>query len=409
MPAASTPPATPPRETGPEPAVAPPPGHPRFPHVDGLRALAALSVLAYHTSFFSRAHQESALGPVLARLNIGVPIFFAISGFLLYRPFAAARLEAWPRPRAGAYARRRFLRIVPAYWVALSILALYPGADGLWSGEWPLFYGFAQAYSVRTVLAGIGPAWTLCSEAAFYVLLPLYAWSTARVLGSRAAAVRRELALLGALALGSAALRAGTFGADVGTLGQTLPALFAWFAVGMAVAVVSSAATAGLLRAPRVPALGAWIVAGGLYLVMCYTLGAPEVSVFADRPTRLESLFEFVMSGLVAGVLLLPAVFGTREGGLPRRLLAARPVAWLGLVSYGIYLWHWSIAKWLLDLHVLEHFSGAPFLSLTGLTLAITVPIAALSYYLVERPILRFKEGRPRRRGAAEPARAPVA
>src|ERR1700709_1272546 len=155
-----------------EPAVAPPPGNPRFPLFDGLRAIAALSVLVYHSAFYAGAQTQSAFGEVLTRLNIGVAIFFVISGFLLYRPFVAARLDHKHGPGALAYARRRVLRIVPAYWVALTILAFYPGVGGLWSDSWPIFYGFGQVYSVDTVLGGIGPAWTLCTEGVFYAFLP---------------------------------------------------------------------------------------------------------------------------------------------------------------------------------------------------------------------------------------------
>src|SRR3954471_25084362 len=207
-----------------EPAVAPPPGNPRFPLFDGLRAIAAFSVLLYHTSAYSGAHSQSAAGTVLARLNIGVVIFFVISGFLLYRPFVAARMDARPGPGTVKYARRRFLRIVPAYWVALTILAFYPGVGGLWSDFWPILYGFGQVYSVDTVLDGIGPAWTLCTEVVFYALLPVYAFVVARLLRSRPGAVRIELILLGILALASIALRTWAVGDSHGTLGLTLPA-----------------------------------------------------------------------------------------------------------------------------------------------------------------------------------------
>ena len=74
-----------------EPAVAPPPGNPRFPLIDSLRALAALSVLVYHTGYASLASFVAWYGPVVGHLDVGVPLFFAISGFLLYRPFFAAR------------------------------------------------------------------------------------------------------------------------------------------------------------------------------------------------------------------------------------------------------------------------------------------------------------------------------
>jgi len=73
-------------------ALTPPPGNPRFPLFDGLRAVAALSVLLYHAGFYSRANEgATGLSPYLARLNVGVAVFFVISGFLLYRPLLAAR------------------------------------------------------------------------------------------------------------------------------------------------------------------------------------------------------------------------------------------------------------------------------------------------------------------------------
>ena len=91
-------------------------------------------------------------------------------------------------------------------------------------------------------------------------------------------------------------------------------------------------------------------------------------------------------SALIALLLLLPAVFDDRAGGAPRRFLAHPVVAWLGLISYGIFLWHYVVA--------LQLGAGGAELGfgwvLLG-TLAITIPIAAVSYYLVERPLLRLK------------------
>src|SRR4051812_18483229 len=70
-----------------EPAVMPPPGNPRFAPVDGMRAVAALAVLVTHTAFLSGFNGKGFLGGVTARLDVGVSLFFVISGFLLYRPF----------------------------------------------------------------------------------------------------------------------------------------------------------------------------------------------------------------------------------------------------------------------------------------------------------------------------------
>ena len=100
---------------------------------------------------------------------------------------------------------------------------------------------------------------------------------------------------------------------------------------------------------------------------------------------------------------MLPAVFGERAGGLPRRLLAWAPIAWIGLVSYGIYLWHFPVAHVLGLTNDPQHFS-ATGLGLAGkihhattpilfvLTLAVTAAIAAVSYHVIELPFLRRKE-----------------
>jgi peptidoglycan/LPS O-acetylase OafA/YrhL len=106
--------------------------------------------------------------------------------------------------------------------------------------------------------------------------------------------------------------------------------------------------------------------------------------------------------GTASALFVLPAVWGDRQGGLPRRLLALRPIAWLGLVSYGLFLWHarfveWFTAKgaggWLPQL-------GSGFAVMLVCVLAVSLAIASASYYVVERPILRYKDGFRRRRAA---------
>ncbi len=100
-----------------EPAAESPSRPPRYPLVDAIRAIAALSVLVFHAAnaAYTAVPDQDWLGAVLARFNVGVPIFFVISGFLLYRPFVAARLGGRAAPRVRDYARRRVLRLVPAY------------------------------------------------------------------------------------------------------------------------------------------------------------------------------------------------------------------------------------------------------------------------------------------------------
>ena len=150
-----------------EPAVAPPPGNPRFPLFDSLRAIAALSVVAFHVTAISQVSGTPQpggwSGDLLRQLAGGVTVFFLISGFLLYRPFVVARLGGRPL-RARDFARRRILRIVPAYWVALTALAIYPGLTGVFTSHWWVYYGYLQVYSAGTIDKGLPPAWSLCTE-----------------------------------------------------------------------------------------------------------------------------------------------------------------------------------------------------------------------------------------------------
>ena len=103
-----------------------------FPAMDGYRAVAALAVLLAHVALLSGiVRTNTTFGPYLARADVGVSVFFLLSGFLLYRPFVAARLAGRPSGSLGGYVRRRALRIIPAYWFALTIVAFVLEGPGL--------------------------------------------------------------------------------------------------------------------------------------------------------------------------------------------------------------------------------------------------------------------------------------
>src|SRR4051794_11309636 len=167
--------------------------------MDSLRAIAVIGVLLTHASYY-----VAQSGPgifVRLRFDMGVSIFFVISGFLIYRPWVHARLVGDPSPLVRVYAWRRLLRIVPGYWVALTLITLTVGVAGLWSWTGAgLYYGFLQAYSWRHVGGGLVQAWSLCVEVAFYVFVPLYALALAR-LRSADPARRLRQELIGAAAL----------------------------------------------------------------------------------------------------------------------------------------------------------------------------------------------------------------
>ena len=178
----------------------------RLAHIEGLRAVAAVTVVATHIALISGFTSANRLGPLTARLNVGVALFFVLSAYLLYRPWVEARLNGSRDPDVRRYAVRRFLRIFPAYLVALVVLGLLlpDEAPGVFGGDWWAYFGLLQVYFERTDVGGLGVTWSLATELAFYITLPLLAWAAARMLAGRprAAQIRLELILLGGLGRG---------------------------------------------------------------------------------------------------------------------------------------------------------------------------------------------------------------
>jgi peptidoglycan/LPS O-acetylase OafA/YrhL len=371
--------------------------------MDSLRAIAALSVLVTHSGFLSGANLGAWYGDYTARLDVGVTIFFLLSGFLLYRPFVSARLGERDRPRIPDYARRRLLRILPAYWLALTVLAIWPGLPQMWEAHDWVYYGLVQVYFPDWTLGGLLPAWSLAVEISFYAALPLLVLLMERpFMGrTREAKIRSELILVAVLFAGAILFRVllrTTEGAvPDSNLYFTLAGNFDWFALGMFLAI-ASVWVGGMGRAPapvrvveRLPTLS-WIVAAVLFWAIATQMGiGPE---FPQEYTSEEWLYEHLFYGAIAFFLLLPAVFGDSLGGLPRVILRNRVLAWLGLISYGIFLWHHPIVGELSE----RDWGDWRFLGMTLATFAIATACAAASYYLMERPLLRFKDRSPKRR-----------
>jgi peptidoglycan/LPS O-acetylase OafA/YrhL len=386
-----------------EPAVAPPPGNPRFAPVDGLRAVAASAVVITHTAFLSGINGHGFVGQITARLDVGVALFFVISGFLLYRPFAAARLQGRRGPRVLRYARRRVLRIVPAYWLALTVLAIWPGLPLVFSDHWWVYYGFMQDLRVPWSIGGIGAVWSLCVEVQFYILLPFYALGVARLVGRRP--VRTQLAfetgLLATLAAASIAMRWWGFEHPPNTISQTILGTFSWFTLGMGLALASARwHDVPVAERPRVLQVVAhrplvpWAIALAL-LVGVSQIGMPTLSLATY--TLRDWILGHIMYGLLAFFFALPIMLGAEgRAGVPQRLLTLGPVAWLGLVSYGVFLWHHPLTGKFKG--VQDWTTHGSSIIYTLLVFAAAISAAALSYYLLERPLLKFKDPRPRPR-----------
>lgn len=379
----------------------------RFALLDSLRGVAVLCVLALHTAQLSGANAHAVYGNFTSHLRIGVTLFFLLSGFLLYRPHALAIAQGSPAPRPGEYTLRRFLRIAPAYWVALSVLVLWPGVNDELARNWWVYYGFAQSYRSEWALEGIRPAWSLSVEVAFYALLPLLG-----ALLRRASAgltdpvrVRLQLAVFALLGTASLALRAASFASvPLGDLETTLFTHFLWFAVGMSLAVWSvwQAEQALPGRVVRVvverPGLS-WLLALLLYVALCNSPGIPRA--FTPGYTRWTYTAEHVVYAAIALLLLLPAVFGEQAGGLPRRMLASPLLRWIGLISYSLFLWHYQLLEGIESLGGRHWIPGWPLLALSLAALPVIFAVAAASYACIERPLLRWKARHAPASGAA--------
>jgi peptidoglycan/LPS O-acetylase OafA/YrhL len=401
------------------PAVRPSTGS-RLPGIEGLRAVAACSVLVYHCWLFGSPDRAAPrLGPltgVMPHLALGVVLFFALSGFLLYRPFAAAALRAVPAPSVTAYLRNRALRILPAYWAVLLVTGLILQAALLRDGAATLRVGslarqpatlakdllLVQSYDPHTLLTGIGPAWSLVIEVAFYLALPLLA-TLATVLARRATsrAGRRRAVLTppaAMLALGLSGKATVHFagsatsfgwGADWSSvLARSFLANADLFAFGMALAVLHTELADDRLVLPRWWRRAALAVAAAAALVAVRVtpagggLGVP----------RYDSLM-----AVACGLLLAIAVVPDPDPARPRRLLwllETRPLVAVGLASYSLFLWHEPLIHWLRG-------HGGTFAGSGGFLVNLVVVAAAagglawLTYRYVELPALSRKRRQP--------------
>ena len=410
----------------PQPDVTKPASAARFPLFDSLRGIAALLILIIHAAGFSLlAGEDSLTADFVNQLAIAVVIFFVVSGFLLYRPFALARAEGRPVPSLLAYGWRRVLRVVPAYWLALTAVVLIVAgpAETLPTGatrdiDYVTYFLFGQIYRDFPLqdFPAFPQAWSVCVEVSYYVALPLIVLA-ARALPARTprAWLASELVLLGAMFFGSLAFRAfvlprpppGVFDGPV-WLGSTLPAWIDALAAGMLLAVLSVAwrdreLPRWIAWIDRFPGI-AWAIALGAYVAVSTLLGLHGFMFL----TPADDVAQHLLFVIGATALVAPAVFGDQSRGLVRRFLATRALLFVGTVSYGFYLYQFPVLFELRELGFADFANQLPFATVvwTLTAIAITLPLAALSWFGIERPILKLKRlvprGGTRARGPAE-------
>jgi peptidoglycan/LPS O-acetylase OafA/YrhL len=400
----------------------------RLPLLDSLRALTTLAILFAHTCGPSGVHANSTLRPYSTRFEFTIALFMMLSAFLIYRPYVRSRLDDRPPPSTRVYARNRFLRVVPAYWIALTITALWITTSGVGvftARGVPTYYGFAQVYSGDTILGGIAIAWFLCILVAFYVLVPFYAALMRRVGGGdRTARFRAELwgcaALLGVGIAYRAAVEYAGLRSEY-AVSYFVPAYFDWLAPGMALAVLSvwygkrwtsevpQTPDEGPLPAPlrllqRVPSLGLLAALAGFWFVSTRIgLTGP----YPDPGDHLQYFAEHWLNLFIALCVLATFAIGSPEQGLTRRLLNNRVLLFLSVISYGILLYHLAVIEQLKSWGFSPPSGVVSYVAWPVVTLAAAVVFGFLTNVLIERPLGRIDGiGRSRRPAPAKPPAA---
>jgi peptidoglycan/LPS O-acetylase OafA/YrhL len=384
--------------------VAPPPLHPRFPLTVGMRGIPAIAIIVGHAWFFTGGFggfTESIPNRMMVRMDGLVALFFLLSAFLLYRPMIAHRTGGPAAPRVGDYAKRRFIRLYPAYWVALTGFAIFVGLYGVFSAHWWAFYGLVDFIHLplhdvcpanEEFLCGLPQSWTLGVDMSFYVLLPFFAALTALLARNRDPRnwVRIELALIAVLGIASLILGGPPFELRSHDWFRfTALGHFLWFSLGLGLAVVSvldwKSGLPRLVRAAAERPLLCWAAAAAIY-VFTVLVFYPAPFIIAPFRDGLEYDTLNLIQGLAAVLLFVPGVFGNPNRGLPNRLLGHPLLMWVGLISYGLLLWNVTFAVLLGYPRADEGYWTV--LIVGGLA---TIPFAAASYYLVERPLMKFK------------------
>jgi len=372
----------------------------RLAGLDGLRGLAALAVFGVH--YNQIVDVDVQIGPFdlyrfLVNGEYGVALFFILSGLLLSQPFWKSILYAADWPDTRAYVIRRLARILPAYYLALTVLILLAGY-WRYAQAWTdilLHYSFLFNYAEFSIFSINAPFWTLAVEVQFYVLLPLL------FLLLRRLSVRNIVIVLVLLSLVAYGLNYWLISSIDKIILWPGSSTLTW------IRPYGAVVTHSLLA--HLPHFFIGVICGGLVLQLTTT--RPE-SVDTDD-WRFEVVF-WLSCGLVFvllttelgdqvqipygryGLPLVPLLLGAMILSTPltlgaRKILDSGPLRVLGTLSYGVYIFHLPVLR-LVDRTMAESAMDARehWAYLGIISLVLTLLAAMVSYYLVEKPALRL-------------------
>jgi peptidoglycan/LPS O-acetylase OafA/YrhL len=364
----------------------------RYAALDGLRGIASLVVFWVHVWIYQlpntvQLRRDSWEKMLLFEGRVAFVMFFVLSGFLLYRAFVRAGLGRSAPVAVRSYLVRRAARIAPAYYLALAgTLALLaaagdvPGRRLVEAGELPLFLVFGQNYSPDTLLKLNAATWTLTVEVFFYLLLPVIGVAALRLGRSP----RRQGLLLGGLVLAGLAWNYVDFRAGWGPVAShTAISFLPYFACGMLVALLVEVHRAAG-RPPLGQVVSAALVAGAAAVLVANGLW----HVYGDHTSIQMEVFADSAAAAAFAAIIASLVLGT---GLGVRWLGVGPLAWMGEIAYGFYLWH-------IPLLVLARATGVfpPGILLGLAVLPVAIAVGATSWYAIERPLMRRAARLPR-------------
>lgn len=383
-----------------------------FPELEGMRGFAALGVLVTHVAFSSNqvgwdevpGFEQQGNGffaNLLQQLHVSLPIFFVLSGMLLYRPFVLSTIAGSRKPRLRPYLWRRALRTLPGYWACLAVVLVTLNTD-LISGFWDVLRPvlLLQVYEQGAHVAGLEQAWSLSTEVAFYATLPLLAAILHRFARRSSDPGQRARRILTGLSLGVIVGIGFTIYTHQPSMG-VYPMQNEWpigwvgfIAIGMALATLSATAEVAphavpapyrlVMARPLLPWAGALVV----YLLACVSpVGSPGK---ANYPAMGQALVEHIAYLSFGLLIVAPLTVPELRSRFIKAVLSNPVTLYLGRISYGLYLWHIAIIYYYSENGVL--FQVAGFGELLLVTLLGSIIAATASYYIVEKPAMALRE-----------------
>jgi len=361
------------------------------PRLDGLRALAILPVLVWHMSLRGNrmiAQQAPMTEAQITQANLiphgvsGVMLFFFVSGLIIAFPFLRAAVTDKPRPSIGSFYLRRLSRLMPAYFIALTLAFIALQVSGYAPSDAPSFsessiplpvsYVASLLYQ-HNLLFGtpsriIPPSWSLEVEIQFYLVAPLLLIGYAKL----APALRRSL-LVALISISLVAVNFVLYELSYAAHEYSVLGYLHYFLAGI---LVSDLTFGSPVKERR------W---GDLLFVAGYVVLLAAATI---RPDSAESFFARD-AGMFVGVLA--TYWGGMSGKFAHRLLSLRPIAVMGGACYSIYLTHLPIIQAYSEVAKRLH---TPDTLLTSWALMLpSIPIAIVGgmvfYALIEHPTMR--------------------